>query len=411
MAFRDNNTNTVILDEKTAYAFNTDQPTGTVVSTVEETNYAGNNSTYGGTDVKIDYNAGQIIQGSPDYSTSRGGANLSSVLTIPNTLDEELFYDGTNPNNTRMGESVAIGHNLVVLGAPQDDTAGTNRGAVHVYDQSLTGSTVPATKFVLTADDGADGDAFGSDVAVGNGRIVVGANYSDASGTDSGAAYIYTLGGNLIKKIIPTDSAQQDYLGTSCAVGNGRIVIGAYGNDDNGLTSGSAYIYDLYGNNEIKINAPDGAAGDSFGKSVAIGNGRVVVGAPLADSGSNSNAGAAYVYDLLGNYLFKLTGTGTAEHFFGTDVDAGSGHIVVGEPGNDSRGYVFDASTGSLLYNSQVLYGFSQVQLPDLGHRVAIGQGVAVFGSTYNIDYGWYATLSLNHNTVHYLDLLNETAL
>jgi hypothetical protein len=410
MAFRDNNTNTVILDEKTAYAFNTDQPTGTVVSTAESTNYVGNNTTYGGTEVKMDYNAGQIIQGSPDYSLSRGGANLSSVLTIPNTSDEELFYDGTQAANTRMSESVAIGHNLIVLGAPQDDTAGTNRGAVHVYDQSLPGLNAAATKFVLTADDGADGDAFGSDVAVGNGRIVIGANYSDASGTDSGAAYIYTLGGNLIKKIIPTDSAQQDYLGTSCAVGNGRIVIGAYGNDDNGLTSGSAYIYDLYGNNEIKINAPDGAAGDSFGKSVAIGNGRIVVGAPLADSGSNSNAGAAYVYDLLGNYLFKLTGSGTTEHFFGTDVAVGAGHIIVGEPGNNSIWRIFDASTGSLLESQQIIYSFS-TPLPDLGHRVAIGQGVAVFGSTLNTDYGWYATLSLNHNTVHYLDLLNETAL
>ena len=408
MAFRDNNSNTVILDEKTAYAFNTDQPTGTVVSTVEEANYVGNNSTYGGTEVKIDYNAGQIIQGSPDYSSSRGGANLSSVLTIPNTSDEETFYDNTNPTNTRMSESVAIGHNLIVLGAPPDDTAGTNRGAVYVYDQSLTGTNRPATKFVLTADDGADGDAFGSDVAVGNGRIVVGANYSDAGGTDSGAAYIYTLGGNLIKKVIPTDSAQQDYLGTSCAVGSGRIVVGAYGNDDNGLTSGSAYIYDLYGNNEIKINAPDGAAGDSFGKSVAIGNGRIVVGAPLADNGSNSNAGAAYVYDLLGNYLFKLTGSGTTEHFFGTDVAAASGHIIVGEPGSQLTN-VFDASTGSLLYNQQPTYFGSP--LSDLGHRVAIGQGVAVFGSTTNTDYGWYATLSLNHNTVHYLDLLNETAL
>lgn len=411
MAFRDNNTNTVILDEKTAYAFNTDQPTGTVVSTVEEENFAGNNSSYIGTDVKIDYNAGQIIQGSPGYTSSTGGANISNVLTIPNTFYEQRYSDSAVPVNTRMGESVAIGHNLIVLGAPQDDTTGTNRGAVYVYDQAIDGFNTPATKFVLTADDGADGDAFGSDVAVGNGRIVVGANYSDAGGTDSGAAYIYTLGGNLIKKVIPTDSAQQDYLGTSCAVGNGRIVVGAYGNDDNGLTSGSAYIYDLYGNNEIKINAPDGAAGDSFGKSVAIGNGRIVVGAPLADNGSNSNAGAAYVYDLLGNYLFKLTGSGTAEHFFGTDVDAGSGHIVVGEPGNDSRSYVFNASTGSLLDNRQVLYGFQQVQLNDLGHRVAIGQGVAVFGSTQNNDYGWYATLSLNHNTVHYLDLLNETAL
>ena len=36
---------------------------------------------------------------------------------------------------------------------------------------------------------------------------------------------------------------------------------------------------------------------DQFGQSVAVGSGRIVVGAPSDDIGSNSSQGAAYIYD------------------------------------------------------------------------------------------------------------------
>ena len=41
-------------------------------------------------------------------------------------------------------------------------------------------------------------------------------------------------------------------LARSVAVGNGKIVVGASG-DDNGSSSGSAYIFDLDGNQLAKI--------------------------------------------------------------------------------------------------------------------------------------------------------------
>jgi len=399
MAFRDNNTNTVILDEKTAYAFNTDQPTGDPVGAVA-TLYSGNNTVYGQETSDIVLKAGQLLQSSPAFGSNQGQTLLNRV-DVATSSYQRRFANGSY-GSISMGIGVGMGHNLVALGAPYDDATGTNRGRVYVWDMNKNGyNTTP--DFILSAADGADGDEFGCSVAIGNGRIVVGANYSDAGGTDSGAAYIYTLSGNLIKKIIPTDSAQQDYLGTSCAIGNGKIVVGAYGNDDNGLTSGSAYIYDLYGNNEIKLNAPDGAAGDSFGKCVAIGNGRIVIGAELADTGAVSNTGAVYVYDLLGNYLFKLTGTGTAEQFFGSAVAVGNGSIVVGEYPSQKT-WMFEATTGTLQRNTASLRFAA-------GQNVAIGQSRAVFQSDYLSDYGWCELLQLNHNTVHYLDLLNETAL
>ena len=39
--------------------------------------------------------------------------------------------------------------------------------------------------------------------------------------------------------------------------------------DDNGSSSGSAFIYDLDGTNEVKITPSDAAVGDEFGHSVA----------------------------------------------------------------------------------------------------------------------------------------------
>ena len=35
-----------------------------------------------------------------------------------------------------------------------------------------------------------------------------------------------------------------------------KIVVGAWGDDDNGSVSGSVYVYDLDGTNEAKITAP-----------------------------------------------------------------------------------------------------------------------------------------------------------
>ena len=45
------------------------------------------------------------------------------------------------------------------------------------------------------------------------------------------------------------------------------------------------------------LNNPGPAAGDQFGKSVAISGTRVVVGAYADDTGA-TDAGSAYVYDL-----------------------------------------------------------------------------------------------------------------
>ena len=106
-------------------------------------------------------------------------------------------------------------------------------------------TTTPSNETKITASDGAASDYFGYSVAVGSGRIVVGAYQDDDNGSNSGSAYIFDLDGNQLSKITASDGAASDRFGGSVAVGSGRIVVGAYGDDDDGEASGSAYIFDL----------------------------------------------------------------------------------------------------------------------------------------------------------------------
>ena len=88
-------------------------------------------------------------------------------------------------------------------------------------------------------------------------------------------------------------------LGVTLAVQGDYAVIGAYGNDDDGDASGSAYIFhkDTEGlwDEGTKIIAPDGSAGAAFGLSVGISEQDVIIGAPWDDT-EGAVSGAAYIF-------------------------------------------------------------------------------------------------------------------
>ena len=238
-------------------------------------------------------------------------------------------------------------------------------------------TTIPSNENKITASDGAAGDSFGNSVAVGNGRIVVGA-YADNS--YQGSAYIFDLNGTQLAKITASDGAVDDFFGQSVAVGNGRIVVGAYADDDNGSQSGSAYIFDLDGTQLAKITASDGAGGDGFGWSVAVGCGRIVVGAKNDSVGANP-VGSAYIYDLDGTLLAKITASdGDAFDDFGWSVAVGNGRIVVGAVyGDSSQGlaYIFDLD-GTQLAKITASDGAA---FDNFGVSVAVGNGRIVVGA------------------------------
>ena len=220
-----------------------------------------------------------------------------------------IWSAGTNAGaGTIFGSSVAVDGNTVVIGSPGEDSGS---GAAYVFTKT---NNVWSAVW-LTASDRANDDSFGRWVAVDGDFVVVGSWRDDDGGTDSGSVYVFTKpsGGwgtwvtlsisskaALTAKLTASDAAADDHFGWSVAVDGDNVVVGAYGNDDNGTDSGSVYLFTkpsggwVTATETVKLTAPDAAASDNFGDSVAAGGGRVIVGAP----GDESDTGAAYVFSI-----------------------------------------------------------------------------------------------------------------
>ena len=286
----------------------------------------------------------------------------------------------TSPNATSnglFGYSVAVGSGRIVVGAPDETNTYNSAGRAHVYN--LDGTLIKS----ITHPTPAASDQFGNSVAVGSGRIVVGAYADDISGIqDVGSAHIYDLNGGYVGTITHPSASESDLFGSSVAVGSGRIVVGAW-NDDTGR--GSAHIYDLNGGYVGIIPHPSAAAGDEFGRSVAVGSGKIVVGAPLDNTSGLLGAGSAHIYDLNGGYVGIITHpSAAANDQFGYSVAVGSGRIVVGA-------YLDDIGIGLTNAGSAHIYDLNGNYVGILthpsaaaedyfGNSVAVGSGRIVVG-------------------------------
>jgi hypothetical protein len=280
-------------------------------------------------------------------------ALMSAIGTAGAAPGDQLFklLDPTGATNDSFGRAVAIDSALAVVGAYQDDPQGSNSGSASLFNP-FTGQFLAP----LLPGDGAAGDQFGWSVAVSGSRTVVGANQDDDRGTDSGAVYIFNNNnGQQTAKVVPTDGQAGDLFGFSVAIDNNTIVIGARDDDDLANNAGSAYLYTRNGTFIAKLLAPDGAAGDGFGRAVAISGNNVVVGSREQDA-SGTDSGAAYLFNTSGQFLRKLVPSdGAAGDLFSRDVAIHDGLVVIGAHANDDNGsnsgsaYVFDAATGQQL--------------------------------------------------------------
>jgi len=246
--------------------------------------------------------------------------------------------DGTNeiklvPSDGAAGDiaglSVGVSNTKVIVSASFNDV---KSGAAYIYDLDGT------NEIKLTSSDGADGDNFGHSVAISDTKIVVGAYGDDDNASTSGSAYIFDLDGTNEIKVLPSDGEGGDYFGISVGISDTRIVVGAYGDDDGGSSSGSAYVFNLDGSNEVKLIASDGADNDRYGNNVDISDTKVIVGAYRNDALA-VYSGAAYVYDIDGANETKLIpADGAYEDYFGISVGIANTKIVIGAYEDDDNG-------------------------------------------------------------------------
>ncbi|MGH0002216.1 VCBS domain-containing protein [Pseudovibrio ascidiaceicola] len=308
-----NNSGVAVVGSTSAiYVYHPDGQGGYLESMLRSSDYV--NGDHFGTAVSINED-GVIAVGA--FADDDGGDGSGSVYVFTpdgyGGYDEVKLTASDAAANDNFGHSVTVGDNgHVVVGALLDDgNNGNNFGSVYVYAPDGNGGY---DEVKLTASDGSENDQFGNATAVNaSGTVVEGARYSDANNVgESGAVYVYkpSEGGTYQEiKLVALDRFSSDFFGQDVAINDdGIIVVGAYGNDDDGSGSGAAYVFVPTGSGgytEYKLTAPDASEGDDFGFTVAINADGVVTVSARKGDGKVDDSGAVYTFTLDedGNYV------------------------------------------------------------------------------------------------------------
>ncbi|MBN2281537.1 MAG: T9SS type A sorting domain-containing protein [Candidatus Marinimicrobia bacterium] len=263
------------------------------------------------------------------------------------------------------GHSVSIDGNTVIIGAEQDDS---NKGSAYIFTQN---GTTWQEQAKLVASDGATNDEFGCSVSIKGDNAVVGAWNVKIGNFLPGAAYVFSRSGNTWSqqaKLLAPDRYSGDYFGRSVAIDNNFIAIGSPKDDDGGSSSGSVYLFVPSGLSYIfqtKLIAYDDETNDQFGWSVALSENTLLIGSN-GDDDKGSGSGSAYLYTFKnGAWTFSdklLAPNGTAGDYFGMSVAISDGKAVIGAPFKNSN--VGSAYITSNLDNSLPveLSGFTAIQ-------------------------------------------------
>jgi hypothetical protein len=211
----------------------------------------------------------------------------------------------------------------------------------------------------------------------------------------AGTAFSPALGENEVAKLLPADGALEDYFGHAVAVSGSAAVIGMQYDDDNGENSGSAYVFHFENGawvQQAKLLPDDGEASDKFGVSVAIDGNTIIVGAE-EDDDTNANAGSAYVFRFDGSSWVqqaKLLGVDDdADALFGHSVAVSGETVLIGTPGHNllnqytRSAYVFRFDGSSWVQEAKL--AASDGADADLyGITVDLDGDTAVIGAPYD---------------------------
>ena len=334
----------------------------------------------------------------------KAGLSSSPVAEATYAIKRAKLVASDGAGGDEFGYSVSVSGDVAVVGACLDDDNGSDSGSAYVYRWNGTSWAQEPNK--LVASDGAWGDRFGWSVSVSGNVVVVGAYDDDDNGSYSGSAYVFRWNGTSWaqepNKLLPSDGAGGDRFGWSVSVSGDVAVVGAYGDDDNGTDTGSAYVFRWNGTSwvqEAKLLASDGAEFDDFGRSVSVSGDVAVVGAPYADE-NGSDSGSAYIFarnqggpDNWGQVTELLPSDGAADDYFGWSVSLSGDVALVGAYMDDDKGsesgsaYVFRWNGTSWVEQPKLLASDGAAD-DEFGLSVSVSGNVAVVGAYYDDDKG-----------------------
>lgn len=302
-----------------------------------------------------------ILVGAPGYNTNQGRAYVyyggSSVNNIADVVMTGLFTNNFSGLSTCAGDVNADGYSDIIMGQYGSTSA---RGAVTVY---FGANSPDASQDMLIVGENS-GDNFG--YCVSSGADYNSDGFQDiiisAPGHNDSTGRIYFYKGGELPDNFPDNYINgenvKDRFGSFLAFcgdpnsdGNPDILAGAPLNDQNGVSSGRAYLYlnSMLGNDKEDLFFTGSIDGGTLGRSVsdagdvnADGYPDIIVGSP----GNASCRALIYYGGNVMNNVADITIVGGTNDDFGASVSGagdvngdGFDDVIVGAPGYNNGTY------------------------------------------------------------------------
>ena len=325
-----------------------------------------------------------------DNGTPDAGAVVIFVRS-GTTWTQQAFLKASNPDSAdHFGGVLALSGNTLAVGAPGEDggSSGINgdasdntkpdSGAVYVLTRS--GATWSQQAYVKASQPDAY-DVFGTSLGLSGESLLIGApgesgsgvgvggNPSDNSAPADGAAYVFVRNGSAWSQQAYLKAALAQNLltfGSSVAIAGDLAAIGAPGQFLASFgTTGAVYTFvrvgTLWAPAEAIVPLILSSGDTSFGASLALGDGQLLVGSGHESSGatglngdaldtSAQSAGAAwlFVHSLVGwsQTAYLKAKVAEANDRFGAAVAMSGSTLVVNAPDEDGAGKGLSADAG-----------------------------------------------------------------
>ena len=320
-----------------------------------------------------------IVVGCPTQNTSTGSAYIFVTSDNGATWTQQAKLTASDgAADDKFGFSCGIYKTSstdidVIIGAYLDDDTASSSGSAYIFNGDGS-SWTQVTK--LNHSNPSAVDFFGYSVSVYGNYAIVGAYADDDMGSAAGIAIVFRKSGGSwieMQKLYASDAVAVDFFGISVSIAENKAVIGAYGNDDNGSSSGSSYVFELSGNtwSQIKkFTAFDGDAGDQFGKPVHISD-KFIVSAAYWYEGVGTNSGSVYVSNILPilphepytNELQLISDEPQSNDNFGNALGSSGDYVIVGCKLDDTGVY---ANHGTIFVYKTYDKGLTLTQMAKL---------------------------------------------
>jgi len=237
-----------------------------------------------------------LAAGSPHFETAQGQVGCVTLWRFDSAvgweLQQRLLATDRVPGD-QFGTAVSLADgSRLLIGAPGRDFLGPDTGAAFLFTGGLDGWV---EEFDVGTGAATPGDRLGTSVAISGQHLLLGSPYSDIAGPDAGAVVNYHRVGEvwvLGSHLLPPSGASGCAFGAVLDLDGSLLTVGApTDTGSEAFPAGSVSIYRWQGSWQLE-DSLTGNPSSFLGSSIAVHRGVVISGAPfdstLAPVGGNA---------------------------------------------------------------------------------------------------------------------------